>query len=385
MSVDGPDPGLRESQLLRALAEQTAPRPVSWLMIAGLVVVGGAVSVLLVRSLGPLHHAPRSVREQSVDPELLRAAVSAYERADWDSAERLFRTIHERYPENARSQDYLDRIELTRRDAERLTRAEEALVAGQPERARQLAERVAPNSRLYAQAEGVTRSALAHEVPLPSSANVGATATDVRPALGEALALYEEGKFEDAASRAEALARGAIGDAHAELERWAHDAREFGEVFPRVAAPVGGDSADAGVLSSLSDYQATITLDERLSEGHYARPLRARAAQALLGRAASLSQTGHLTDACGELVRARFFSGRALTFREGGNPVLERRCEGEAARRVGQARALERRRGPGKGQPRASEPTARALYEQALALSLPGSPAHLAAQQALAR
>ena len=42
------------------------------------------------------------------DPELLRAAVAAYERADWDTAERLFRSIHARFPDNARVQDYLD-------------------------------------------------------------------------------------------------------------------------------------------------------------------------------------------------------------------------------------------------------------------------------------
>ncbi|MFT3921236.1 MAG: hypothetical protein QM778_01750 [Myxococcales bacterium] len=384
MNVEGPDPGMRESQLLRALAEQTAPRPVSWLMVVALVVVGSAAILLLVGSLGPLRHKPRLTLEPPVDPQLLKAAVSAYERADWDSAERYFRTIHERYPANARSQDYLDRIELTRRDAELLARAEESLVAGQPERARILSERVSPNSRLFAQAEGVTRSALAHGSSAEPPRQDG-VAVDVKAALGEALSRYEDGKFQEAVSRAQGLAQRATGVAQLELQRWASDAREFGGIQPVVSSLSAGTD-DAAVLGALSVFQRAIELDERCSEGHYARALRARAAKALLARAATLGQGGRLVDACADLVKARFFAGRALTFAEGGNPAMERRCESEAARRVNQARALERRRVPSKGgEPAPRDPSAVALYEQARALSLPGSPAHLAADQALAR
>src|SRR4051794_25371697 len=124
MATKRQEPQVRESELLRALGEQTAPRPVSWLMLVGLILAGSGALVLLVSSLGPLRRKPVPELEQRADPELMTAAVSAYERADWDGAERLFRTIHGRFPDNTRSQDYLDRIELTRRDAETLARAE---------------------------------------------------------------------------------------------------------------------------------------------------------------------------------------------------------------------------------------------------------------------
>ena len=374
---------VRETDLLRTLGDQVAPRPVSWLVLVGLIFAGSALLLLLVSSLGPLRRKPQSALEQPADQALLSAAVSAYERADWDGAERLFRTIHERFPDNARSQDYLDRIELTRRDAEILARAEEALVAGQPVRARQLSERVAPNSRLFAQAEGLTRSAMAQDATAPAdrSAEVAGQppAVDVRAALGEAQALYEDGRFAEAVQRAEGLAQRATGPVQIELSQWANDAGSFGKIY--LALPTDEPS----LLLSLGEVQTAVELDERVSDGHYAHGLRLRAAKALTGRATALGQNGHLIDACGELVRARAFAGRALTFREGGNPVLDRRCETEAARRVNQARTLERKRsarGPHDGQ---LSPEARALFEQARAMSLPTSAAHVAAEQALAR
>jgi hypothetical protein len=369
MSADRQEPGLREAELLRALGEHTAPRPVSWALALGLVLGGGAFVTLVVRSVGQMTERPTVVLEQTVDPELWSRAVSAYKRADWDAAQRLFSGLRERYPDNSRAKDYLDRIELTRRDAELLDRAEEALVGGQPERARVLSERVAANSPLFAQAETLSRNAQAqvqegHAAGFRSPPEVAARMPSAaRAALGEALALYEEGRFEEAAQRAQTLSARARGPVQEQLTRWANDAVSFASIYRKLPAE------GPGLLAQRANLETAVSLDERLSDGHYARTLRARAAQAWMERAASLLQNGQIVDACGELIKARTFVARPS-----GNPALERRCESEAGRRVAQARGLERKR----------PEEARALYEQARALSLPGSPARRAADQHLA-
>jgi hypothetical protein len=214
-----------------------------------------------------------------------------------------------------------------------------------------------------------------------SAASVGQLAPSVRPALGEALALYEDGKFVEAVQRAQGLAQGATGEARGELADWARDVTTFATLYQSLP------NADTALLGALKEVQTAAQLDERLSNGKYARALRIRAARALVGRASSLGQNGHLVDACGELVRAHALAARSLTFREGGNPVLERRCESEAMRRVNQARMLERRRvsKPSAHKVQTPIPEAQVLFEQARSMSLPGSPAHLAAEQALGR
>src|SRR5688500_5535044 len=143
------------------LASLGAPRsqPLSWAAVASLVLLGLAMCAGAAVAAGSVAARPRPRPAPQADPTLLAEAVQAYEAGEWEEAERAFRKVLEQAPEPARAQDYLDRLALTRKDAERLTQAEEALVAGDPRLASQLASAVAPSSPLFAQAERVARSA----------------------------------------------------------------------------------------------------------------------------------------------------------------------------------------------------------------------------------
>lgn len=152
---------LREAALSEVLSSYVEPRAVSYRFVAGFVVAGllGCISVAWTASQLP-SHAP--ARFEAAAPESLEKGIAAFNRGDWDEAERLLRKTAPHSPQvAARLEDYGERIALIRRDGERLARAEEALDGGDPEQALALAGTVGANSPLYAQAEVLSRAARA--------------------------------------------------------------------------------------------------------------------------------------------------------------------------------------------------------------------------------
>jgi hypothetical protein len=363
MSSNGPERASLDA-VLSSLGSRPSARPVGWGLVATLVLVGGGVSLALGATFAHMVTRPRQITEAPVDQALQSAAIAAYEKQDWDAAERQFELIRLRFPDNTRARDYLERIALTRRDAELLALAEEALVGGRKEQAEGLAARIAPNSELFAQAESLARNARA-DAPAAGREAVAARRADgidVRLALGEAIALYEDGSFDRAASVAEALAVRASSSARQDLLRWAADVREFATIRGRLKGP-GSDLVQKAELA-----RKAIALDERLSHGKYARALRSQLASALDARAERRLQEGDLFGAC-SLVR----EAKAFLEHEPNRAATARRCEQEAQRRLAQARALSRQR----------PQEARVLLEQVRSLASPGSAAHLAAERAL--
>jgi hypothetical protein len=342
-------------------------RPLGWVWVGALVALGLALcagGALAVASVAP---KPRLPSAPQADPRAFSDAVGAYERGEWEQAELAFRKVLEQAPGHARAEDYLERLALTRRDAERLAQAEEALVRGEPRRASQLASAVAPNSPLFAQAERVARSAhdeLARS-PAPSReqpSEPAPRALDITVALGEALALYEAGSFAEAIDRATSLAQQAQSDVRAELLDWAQDARRFAQRYQTLPRD------DANLARHSSEVMEAVTLDERLSDGHYARDLRIRMAGALSTLAAVLLDQQHHAEGC-----ARAQEAAAFAVRHERVEALSRRCESEAFKRIAQARGMER----------AHPDEALKLYRQASTIAFIGSASHRAAQAAI--
>lgn len=353
-------PESRDGADLELTVGRSEPKPLSWPSVAALTLVGGA---LIVGFVGSVAHGPkRPVREAHAAQDIpeLGAAIEAYRAQQWDDAERMFQAIQARHPGDGRVQSYLERIALTRRDAERLAQAEEALVAGDLERARTLAAAVPPNSALFAQAERLARGAGGdaegaggRRAPLD---------VDLRVALGEALALYADGQFEEAAARAEGLSSQASWAARKGLSDWAEGVLRFARAYRALPAD------PSAWVGASSEVRKLIELDDYLSEGTYARSLRTQLSGALTARAEQLLNRGAVADACAVVREAR-----GLRSHEGRVLALERRCEAEAQRKLIQARALGRQRSD----------AARALYEQVRATAPEGSAPHRAAEQAL--
>jgi hypothetical protein len=268
----------------------------------------------------------------SPDPALTSQAVEAYENGDWNAAVRNFELILQQVPRHARTLDYLDRIELTMMDAERLRRAEEALVADRPEEAERLALSVPPNSPLYAQAEAVSRTARTRsEEKARHAQGAGLRGSlDVRPALTEALALYQAGRFAEAEKRALSLAQSARGEARADLLRWARDAKRFAERFR--ALP----DDPINLVHHIAEALEAARLDEQLSDGHYARKLRAEASEVLYHLSRVLLDSEDMVGGCMRLMEALQFAPRDTRASTYG-----RRCEADAQRKVSLARSME--------------------------------------------
>jgi tetratricopeptide (TPR) repeat protein len=366
MSSDGRDGLLPQELTTGGLPGPIVPPvPIHWSTFVLLVLTGLFLSVASAWAASHTERARPVEREAPVDRALLDLAVQAYEEGDWGEAVETFEKILSAVPGHARSLDYLERIELTLEDAERLRRAEEALVAGKPLDAERLAVSVAPNSPLFAQAESVARTAREQRAPAEQHPHDGAEKApvlDVTAALVEAVALYEAGRFADAALRATELAEGARPELQKDLIRWAHDCRRFAHRFTRLP------TASENLVNHVAEVMEAVILDERLSDGHYARKLRTSTASALGALALVLLDGGDLSGGC---ERAR--EGAELDDRDGTIAGLLRRCDREADRRVTQARALE-----------VQHPEqALRLYRQAFELSTRGSRAHRSAQRGL--
>jgi hypothetical protein len=185
---------------------------------------------------------------------------------------------------------------------------------------------------------------------------------DVTVALGEALALYEAGSFGEAVNRAVSLAEQAQPSVRSELLDWAQDARRFAQRYQSLPRD------DANLARHSSEVMEAVTLDERLSDGHYARDLRVRMANALATLAQVLFDRNEHAEACARAQEAAAFATRH-------EPVeaLSRRCESEAFKRIGQARELER----------THPDQALKLYRQAETIAFIGSASHRAAQAAI--
>jgi tetratricopeptide (TPR) repeat protein len=149
----------REAELSEVLSSYADPRAVSYRFVTGFVLLG----LLLCASVALA--GARSVRQvpfrfEAAPPASFERGVAAYERGDWEDALKAMREAAKASPA-PRIADYVERLNLVHRDGERLAKAEEALDADEPERALVLAALVAPNSPLFAQAEGLGRKARA--------------------------------------------------------------------------------------------------------------------------------------------------------------------------------------------------------------------------------
>ncbi len=332
-----------------------------------LFVAAGVAMTLGIAWLGAsLRPATARHRERPVDPALLAEGVRAFDSGDWKASVRAFERVIQLKPGHARALDYLDRIELTLEDADRLRLAEEALVAGQVFDAERFSLAVPPSSPLYAQAEAIARTAVEQRAQPPSVVAPGQDPTsavtptlDVKSALGEAVALYEAGRFADAAARAKALAEQATPETRENLLNWARDCLRFAQRYGQLPEDA------LNLVHHTRDAAEAIALDEHLSDGHYARKLREQTASALLQLARVLVDGGDILGGCERAREATEFDPRSVE-------VLAQLagCAVEADRRVAQARAMASQR-PGQ---------ALSLFRQALALSYRGSRAYRAAQ-----
>jgi len=153
--------GSREAALSEVLSSYVEPRAVSYRFVAAFVVAGllGCVALAWAASQVPTRSP---VRFEAGASDLMARGVAAFHRGDWDEAERLLREAAAHSPQaQARFADYAERLVLIRRDGERLARAEEALEAGDPERALDQLASIGANSPLFAQAEVLSRAARA--------------------------------------------------------------------------------------------------------------------------------------------------------------------------------------------------------------------------------
>ncbi|HEX6239434.1 MAG TPA: hypothetical protein VFZ61_01020 [Polyangiales bacterium] len=153
--------GNREAALSEVLSSYVEPRSVSYRFVAAFVVLGllGCISIAWAASAAPLEPP---VRFEQGTSGLMERGVVAFNRGDWDEAERLLRQVAARSPQPLpRLEDYMERLALIRRDGDRLAHAEEALEADEPERALEQLAAIGANSPLFAQAEVLGRAARA--------------------------------------------------------------------------------------------------------------------------------------------------------------------------------------------------------------------------------
>jgi hypothetical protein len=151
--------GSREAELLEVLSAYAEPRVVSFRFVAAFVLLGllGCASLAWLAAGAPRH---QPLRFEAAPAAGFQRGVGAFRAADWDEALRLMREAQGALDEPLpRVEDFIDRLELIRRDEERLVRVEQALAANDAARALGVAGLIAPNSPLFAQAEGLSRRA----------------------------------------------------------------------------------------------------------------------------------------------------------------------------------------------------------------------------------
>ncbi len=338
-----PDPSL--SQALPAVfatgefaGAAPASQPMSWGWWCVCVAVGLGTTVGSAWFGSTLRPSRAVRREGPAEVALIADGIHAYESGDWTASVTAFELLLEAHPGHARALDYLNRIELTLQDADRLRLAEGALVAGQVFDAERLARAVLPNSPLYAQAEAVARTSVEQRNPSGAAAADGGTpsaapALDIHAALGEALGLFEAGHFSGAAQRALSLADQATPESRQKLLRWAQDCRKFAQRYSHLP------EEPHVLVRHMRELREAIALDEALSHGHYARKLRARASVALADAARGYLDRGDAVGGCQRVNEAAELDPRGPNL-----AALGARCGAEAERRLTQARSMERQR-----------------------------------------
>lgn len=143
-------------------------------------------------------------------------------------------------------------------------------------------------------------------------------------------------------------ARAAPGAEGRRLTAMADQIDRFGRDYARVRA------AGSDLSSVLRQVQSVITLDEQISGGQsYARALKPRLVDALVGSANEAWARGRVPDACLKVRQAIDLDSRNARARD-----LVRRCETKAGEMLAQAQGLER----------TNRPQAQALYRDVLAL-----------------
>lgn len=149
----------REAALSEVLSSYVEPRAVSYRFVAAFVVAGLALCVSIAWAASQVP-TELPLRFEASASDGFAQGVAAFNRGDWDEAERLLRHAAAQSPHvSARVADFAERLALIRRDGERLARAEEALGAGDPERALEQVQLIGANSPLFAQAEVLSRAA----------------------------------------------------------------------------------------------------------------------------------------------------------------------------------------------------------------------------------
>jgi hypothetical protein len=155
------DGGAREAELLEVLSNYAEPRAVSFRFVVAFVLLGlvGCASLAWLVAGAPRREP---LRFEPPPASGFQRGVGAFHAADWDEALRSMREAQAAMDEPLpRLEDFIERLELTLRDEERLSRAEQALAGNEPERALAVAALIAPNSLLFAQAESLQRKARA--------------------------------------------------------------------------------------------------------------------------------------------------------------------------------------------------------------------------------
>jgi hypothetical protein len=161
MQQNADDWGAREAELLEVLSAYAEPRAVSFRFVVAFVLLGllGCASLAWLAAGAPAHEPLRFEPEPAAS---FQRGIGAFRAADWDAALKLMREARAAAQRPLpRVEDYIERLELILRDEERLSRAQQALEASEPERALGAAALIAANSPLFAQAEGLSRRARA--------------------------------------------------------------------------------------------------------------------------------------------------------------------------------------------------------------------------------
>ncbi len=180
---------------------------------------------------------------------------------------------------------------------------------------------------------------------------------------GEARALtaYRQGNFSGAAQAARTAADSASDADRRELLGLARRIEQFASAYQRA------ESAGFGA-SAVRQMQSAVTLDERISGGHYARRIRPRLVEAYLAQGRSALGRGDASSGCQSVRQALAIDSGSSAARS-----MARSCDERAAQMFRRAQGLERQ----------NRNEAIQLYRQVLTMVPRGSPHYTQAYQRL--
>ena len=146
------------------------------------------------------------------------------------------------------------------------------------------------------------------------------------------LSLYRQGSFSSAVDLARREAASQTGADRNALMRLGDRIERFARDYE---ASRRGAAQDANGLRAM---ESAVALDERISDGHYARQLRPRLLEAHISMAQRALAANNPAQGCRSVQQATALGGRTAALRS-----LAQRCEREAATLVSDARSLEER------------------------------------------